>query len=552
MDIDSGVKLEIWLHDKPQNVAIAIAARTALRVLPVIATEMPPRGGKQRLASFVALASAAFRCNALALIASKYPAHADHFAARYAAATADLHARSAAVPSAAAAAAADSADFAARSAANVGSPAEFAARCAEFANFADGFADNSGAVWAEIGADAETIEAGASTHELLEAPLWPIGRTGPEWARKNWARMNDALAGMDNWQVWLDWYENRLNGRSRGEAFELIFASVPESEWEKGPAAANAWIAARLPKPGDELIRHLHQDAGGAAIRIESGKAQIDSRGLEADFEVAAQPQTQQLLERARARALTARDHVVKLANQYGFEGIASDVEQFTRLMSGDAENLAANISTAWELSVAIGSFIERDDEVKAGRGGMTPQMDAAPREAIDNLIFATAPLLRRFPTARENDEAVLSFKHPRAAMEPAKEVVQTADKRNLLETSTAEILKTAVAAGERGDGFQSQKSRSWLGATGRNIVIGFFMLSCIIAEGSAKKAVEHFYEHSESGKAIDQFLLDKEKEIIELFTDLPPDTRAAIRELLRRLHERNIEPTPSDPTRPV
>jgi hypothetical protein len=56
----------------------------------------------------------------------------------------------------------------------------------------------------------------------------------------------NALSGRADWNIWLDWYEDRLAGRSRGEAHELIFASVPKSEWEKGPAAANAWIAARL------------------------------------------------------------------------------------------------------------------------------------------------------------------------------------------------------------------------------------------------------------------------------------------------------------------
>jgi hypothetical protein len=29
--------------------------------------------------------------------------------------------------------------------------------------------------------------------------------------------------------------------------YEVIFASVPEKSWDDGPAAANAWIKARLP-----------------------------------------------------------------------------------------------------------------------------------------------------------------------------------------------------------------------------------------------------------------------------------------------------------------
>ena len=45
-----------------------------------------------------------------------------------------------------------------------------------------------------------------------------------------------------SWDVWTKWYEERLRGVSRGQAYELVFPSVPQEEWDKGPAAANAWI----------------------------------------------------------------------------------------------------------------------------------------------------------------------------------------------------------------------------------------------------------------------------------------------------------------------
>ena len=51
----------------------------------------------------------------------------------------------------------------------------------------------------------------------------------------------------EDWDVWIDWYEERLLGGSRGEAYELVFASAPQEVWNEGPAAANAWIKAHLP-----------------------------------------------------------------------------------------------------------------------------------------------------------------------------------------------------------------------------------------------------------------------------------------------------------------
>ena len=97
--------------------------------------------------------------------------------------------------------------------------------------------------------------------------------------------MKNALAGMDNWQVWIDWYSDHLAGKSRGEARELIFASVPQSEWEKGPAAANAWIAAHLPKPG-VVSDDIGQRPASFSFRVVDGKIDVapdDAKSIDAE-----------------------------------------------------------------------------------------------------------------------------------------------------------------------------------------------------------------------------------------------------------------------------
>ena len=59
--------------------------------------------------------------------------------------------------------------------------------------------------------------------------------------------MQNALPpAKDDWQVWIDWYNRRLEGVSDPEEIELVFATVPEKEREAGPAAANKWIKERL------------------------------------------------------------------------------------------------------------------------------------------------------------------------------------------------------------------------------------------------------------------------------------------------------------------
>ncbi len=63
-----------------------------------------------------------------------------------------------------------------------------------------------------------------------------------------------ALPNGQGWEIWFDWYEQRQHGGSRGEEYELVFAGVPQDEWDKGPTAANAWIKAHLPKSPDPML----------------------------------------------------------------------------------------------------------------------------------------------------------------------------------------------------------------------------------------------------------------------------------------------------------
>ena len=63
------------------------------------------------------------------------------------------------------------------------------------------------------------------------------------------ANLQDGLPREDDWQVWIDWYDRRLEGVSDPEEIEFVFATVPDKEREAGPAAANKWIKERI----DEL-----------------------------------------------------------------------------------------------------------------------------------------------------------------------------------------------------------------------------------------------------------------------------------------------------------
>ena len=577
--IETREEFRNWSDGKPDEIAITIAVRAALRVLPLVATELSPHISERPIAFFAELTSSLFRCVSLAVAQVKFrsSAHELSEAATIASNAAENYASGVApaIPLTSTFMANGNISIAycaAYAAVNVArartaSTAESAVVAAAGATFAAEAATYFSSMWKEIGRDTDRIDGRQSEAELLDAPLWTGPR--PDWALENWQVMRNALPSADQWQVWIDWYEARLAGRATSEAYDLTFVDVPEDEWKKGPAAGNAWIAANLAKLPKETLRdvgdilaRIRKDPAGAPIRIVNGKAAIESNESDDDFAVAAQPQTQQLLARARVRAAAAREHAFKLSNQRGFENIASDVDEFSRLLSGDANLLAENISIAWELSSSIGAFAERDEEVKSGRGGLTPQMDAGPREAIDQLLTASAALIRRFPTAREHDEAVRISRQPRESLAPTKEIFESAKSGALLEKSTERVLGSAIDAGERSDGVQAEKNRAFASGTTRSMIVAFMVggsayamsLGGKFVEGAVTKAGEHFYEHSAIGETIDRFLLEKEKEIAELFKDLPADVRSAIREVLRRIREGKPPPSPPrvDPTTSV
>ncbi len=133
-------------------------------------------------------------------------------------------------------------DAAAVTAADAGAAAEFAAQA--IAVHAAANSSDATAAWHEVRADAEALERTSNKSRAVQ-PLWSMGI--PNWALVAWSKLKFALPRNEDWGVWIDWYEERLRGGSRSEAYELVFASVPLDVWDKGPAAANAWIKAHLP-----------------------------------------------------------------------------------------------------------------------------------------------------------------------------------------------------------------------------------------------------------------------------------------------------------------
>lgn len=233
------------------EVAVTIAARAALRVSPLAAGGLDDQRGQTPALRIANLIAAVYRANALARVVAKYATRANDFrAAAVAANAAAVNAAQRAARFNAALAAAFASAAAVRAAravdsATVANAAAAADASADAANLDADPRATRAAAWAAVRADAESIQT-RGTSEAADLVLWPSGV--PNWAESALSDLKAALPIGQDWDVWIEWYEKRLRGVSHGEDYELVFASVPEEEWDKGAAAANAWIKARLPK----------------------------------------------------------------------------------------------------------------------------------------------------------------------------------------------------------------------------------------------------------------------------------------------------------------
>jgi hypothetical protein len=248
-----------WLKKQPKDVAVVIAVRAALRVLPLIV------GRGQGLLFFYDMALPTFRAagvawasavldrlvvgqdsrviltaiNNAAQLAKDNPNHAEFCAGKDP------------VPRRGFFAGEDHADPATAAAIAVHTAAlgfgmslkeiSHILKCAALASrkAARGRKD----VWDAASVDTGLLGSRVTAHDLAIAPLWPPGGRPPPWAGGAWARLEQVLYDRnEGWDVWIDWYRARLLGTEPDPSTDLPRATLPPELWERGPQHVNAEI----------------------------------------------------------------------------------------------------------------------------------------------------------------------------------------------------------------------------------------------------------------------------------------------------------------------
>ena len=115
--------------------------------------------------------------------------------------------------------------------------------------------------WSSIAADLDQArnalaEEGGLSRWLMQTPLWPGDK--PEWAKPFWDWMKARLLKREgeNWQVWTDWYDARLDPATARPGHQPVDlkrekarALLPEAVWNTDATTVNREIARIISAP---------------------------------------------------------------------------------------------------------------------------------------------------------------------------------------------------------------------------------------------------------------------------------------------------------------
>ena len=153
--------------------------------------------------------------------------------------------------------------------------------------------------------DAQFVEKGSSVKDLAIQPLWngdSMENHFPLQLKQKWQILKQHLIALNqDWDVWIDWYEARLDGKPLIEEIEI---GDPENgqygrvtlpvDYYNDPAKANAAIKEiiedyvdSLERPvGDSTVETPPQNPASIKPVIRNGKIYLSEKPLNTDLEI--------------------------------------------------------------------------------------------------------------------------------------------------------------------------------------------------------------------------------------------------------------------------
>lgn len=437
--------------------------------------------------------------------------------------------------------------------------------------------------------------------DLVGTRLWAGSQ--PDWVDSELTNLAQHLRKDGDWHHWMDWYYAQLDGLPFGlhpqlagklrDEFDDRVATQPDGWWERGADAVNAdiarWIAEeteRLATRNDgedpdsddlddvddltriyelgpelddydpyepqedgedatleraaELIGALEQSRAGLPIEVEGDELRIGATGAAGDLEAAANRLTRQLHGEVIPLARDFAELAMRLDNRHGWTGIGRAASRLADFLAQGPEAVADNIGLVWVDSVRLGSFLEQDTAILAGKSEIADPLVAEDRRKLSDLVTVAAPYVRRYPSARELDAESRAFKASDTLIAEGRAIIGAAQQSGLLNRQDGRTIEAIFDTATQG-GVQGHKAGSVAVETARNVVIKTGAVVATLYVGAVLGAAA---PHSVLiSRGVETFLTS-EKAIIELVKDMPDDIGIAYRILLDGLKDPSILPS--------
>ena len=98
---------------------------------------------------------------------------------------------------------------------------------------------------AALSSEAAQLDQRIEPVTIVNQQLWPMPKPRvPVWIGDGWKSLTrKLLAEQENWEVWTNWYEDRLFGETPDATLELVRSTdVPNAEWREGPKSVNKFL----------------------------------------------------------------------------------------------------------------------------------------------------------------------------------------------------------------------------------------------------------------------------------------------------------------------
>ncbi len=256
---------------------------------------------------------------------------------------------------------------------------------------------------------------------IAGSPLWPQGQ--PEEFGNLWRDLKrELLAAGQDWDVWTDWYEHRLEGRVRDENHELAYVEIEDELWDQGPAVVNAAIKRRIAeierlKASEEPpIEAIPDQAPVATTFGQNAQKLIDVVPDPPSLESQADALQREFYEETRDKAevLAGFGH-----NQLG--DLSRPVTRFLESLPERIEEVL--ISRAWSRGNTLRLRLKADDLLTAKAEPDPARLPPLVAESLRDLVHEWNIFIAGDPKGREFDETRLGP----AELDAAKRVVAAA-----------------------------------------------------------------------------------------------------------------------------